>query len=560
MHTVLLTLTNVLVLSQAPASDPCAATAGHGGYTILLEDNGHFVHCRDGATTEDEPVSHERVVLQLPAEGPEEPWRYRLFDPTHPEAGHRNPLLLQQLEVIEGFQETLHDLANSPESLGETLKHLEPAGEEPAAAPPAAAPTAGKRGQPPAIELPGGRESREVLAAQAAQAKYLTYATPAFVDAVHALRRNFRRLDRAAAKVDDLCATSALKVREGKLREKILGLCAGGPGARALTTLAPFKAALESYIEARAQARDAVLDLDLTPTSAAEQDAAARKAAQVLAAATGQARKLVADAQDLTAKVEDLFREVQLLRAAISIPTSPESPRLTLGHFSANGLFSAPDIYQVHVLKRPSRFLEEQELTEGGAAEEKAEDRELLVDRFQPASRNYVDIGLAAMYSAGLPDHAAITGRPGGQQTLSSEKTSGFNGGVLLALEPLQFTTLPDPWSELLHFPTVIIPFTLDPIHNYFIGAGVGILDVASIDVGAHLAFDTVPQPGYFYGETFANTVTHPDHVVGYGSVAGGYFVSLSIDLVGVIHLIVDQLSPTVRDVHSNSTITKPAN
>ncbi len=352
--------------------------------------------------------------------------------------------------------------------------------------------------------------------------------------------------------MDLLCATAAPKVREGKLRARAQEICAASPGKAALSALAPFEVTLESFVEARTAARDAVLDLDLTPTSPAEQDAAARKATEALTSATRLAQKLVAGAHAAAGDLEHLVQNAEFLRAAVSLPATEEAARLHLGRFSANGIFGAPDVYVVHVLKRPSQFL----LDEGSAeaAAEKPEEREILVDRFQPASRNYVDIGLAVMYSAGLPDHPALAGQLGKQQ-LVQQQTAGFNGGVLVSLEPLEFTRIADPWAQLLHFPTIIIPFTIDPTHNYFIGAGLGIFDVASIDVGAHLSLTRVPAPGNSYGETFTTSPIDINHVTQAGPIAGGYFVSLSVDLVGVVHLIVDQLKPTVRDVQSNEPV-----
>ncbi|HUB09363.1 MAG TPA: hypothetical protein VMB50_20330 [Myxococcales bacterium] len=540
----LLTAASALVLSQT-APDPCEATAGHHGYTLLLQENGHFVHCRGGETTEEEPVSHEKVVLQLPAEGPDHPFRYRLFDPAHPEAGHHNPLLRPQIRTAEEFQTELQNLANAPESLGETLQRMEPPPGEPPA------PEGPKAGQGPA-----GADLADVLAARAAQAKYLGYATEAFVQAVHALRRDFGPLGEASAAVDMVCQTSAGNVRAGELRDRIEKLCQSGPGARLMAELAPFQAMLEAYVAARHAARDADLELGLAPSDPAAQEAAARNATQKIGAATDLARKLAADAHTLAARVEGFIRDARVLRAAVSLPASETGQRLLLGHFSANGLFSAPDIYQVHVLKRPSRFLQADEPPQTEA--EKAAEREILVDRFQPTPRNYVDIGLAVMYSAGLPDHPELAGQLGHQQLVASA-TAGFNGGVLFSLEPLEFTTIAEPWAELLHFPTLIVPFTLDPTKNYFIGAGVGIFDVASIDVGVHLALTTQPaySTGNYYGETFSTSPIEFDHVTQPGPLAGGWFVSLSVDLVGVVHLIVDQLQPSVVDVGTSESSGK---
>lgn len=554
MHALILAFVQGLALGQADqAADPCAAAATHHGYTILLEASGHFVHCRDGRTTEEEPVSHEDVDLQLPPEGPGQPWRYRLFDPGHPQAGNHNPLLRDSLEVLQDYETALRDLASGPETLGETLQHLAPAGggEE---APPAAASRKDEKA-PPAISI--ARESPDTLAASAAEAKYLSYATPAFSDAVHALRRNARLLQRAAERVDDVCQSAADKVRAGELRQKVGTVCAGSPGQRLVSDLAPFLKTLDEFREARNAAREAVLDLDLTPGSATEQDAAARKATQALGAATALARRLDASAQATADEVESLHHDAQFLRAAVSLPSTPEAPRLHLGHFSANGIFGAPDVYQVNVQRRPSRFLDLEEPAPGGQTAEKPEEREILTDRFEPAPRNYIDIGVSLMYSAGLPDHPILAGQLGHQQLVQSQ-TAGFNGGILFALEPLEFTTLPDPFAMMLHFPTVIVPFTIDPLRNYFIGAGFSAYDWVSLDFGLHLAFTRVPSPDNSYGQTFTTSPIDINHVTTYGPLAGGWFVSLSVDLFGIIHSVVDQLSPTVRDVHSFAPVAAP--
>ncbi|MHB1846991.1 MAG: hypothetical protein ACYCWW_19385, partial [Deltaproteobacteria bacterium] len=117
---------SLLPTATAPASAPCAVTSGHTAYTILVEPSGNIVHCRDGEETESEPLSHERVVLQLPPVRPDQPYRYRLVDAKGEAAQHHPKLFGRALSMASELADALRDLEGSSESVGEAVEHLEP--------------------------------------------------------------------------------------------------------------------------------------------------------------------------------------------------------------------------------------------------------------------------------------------------------------------------------------------------------------------------------------------------------------------------------------------------
>ncbi len=548
-----------LALSMG-AADPCQATAGHrtGTYTILVTSDGNFVRCLNGVTTEDEPLSHQRIVLELPALDPNQPYRYRLYHPSAVGTGHgHKQLLRQQLAVVQGFAGALHDLSSAPESVGEAISHLQPI--EAAEGEAAAAPAAKGHAAPPSGAAAMAPQSHDVLEANAIEARYQSLVTPAFVKAFHQIHRSFGEVETAADRVDLVCEISTDRVREGKLRDAVGKLCAGGgPGAKLVAALKPFQAEIAAFVAAREPAKEAVLNLALTPTSQSEQDAAAHTAIAALQKAEAAARQLVADAGPAGDAVGRFGRDIEFLRAALSFPATPEPVRVHLGRYPANGLFAAPDIYQVHVLKEASPLFDL-----GEAPPTVTEEHDILSDHFQPQPRDYFTLGLAVLYSAGLPDHPDLVGRVGAQQ-LSATQTQGFLGGVSASLIPLSFTDIADPWASMLRFPTLIIPFTINPLENYFIGAGFGVKWIGSIDAGAHLALTRVPATsapacsssvagsnGYCY--QFSTSPIELDHVTAPGPLGVGWFVSLSLDVVGIVHLIVGEASPTVRDVTSQA-------
>jgi hypothetical protein len=303
-------------------------------------------------------------------------------------------------------------------------------------------------------------------------------------------------------------------------------------------------------------ARDALIDLANRPTTGAEQDAAAEVAAAALQKAQAAANELVEVAPGLAKTVDAFVRDLGFLRIALSIPPEAvKGHRLQLGRFPAAGLFSKPVIYQLHVSREPSALFDVagSEPAEGAEAEAEAAN-EVLVDRFQPVEHRYFDLELAVMYSAGLPDHPELSGRLGAQ-SLVPVQTAGFSGGVLVGLEPIEFGHAETPFAGILRFPVVIVPFTLDPLTNYFVGLGAGWNDVGSISFGAHIGLTSVPANDVKYGQVFTTSPILLDHVTQNGPFSAGYFVSLSLDVLGIVHLFFAERQPEVRDVYGGATM-----
>jgi hypothetical protein len=541
--------------TPAPASaDPCKVTAGHRGYTVLLQSGGTFVHCREGETTEEGPLSNERVSLQLPPEGPKSPYHYRLLNPTIGTKPAHGVLLKRTAAVVDEFENALDAFSMSSESVGETLAHLEGTGDEAENTPPPSPPP--KKGERAEAPVTGSNpESHDLLEAQVNEAKYLSVATPEFSQTLKEVRRMLHKFEQATVRVDHVCQTSAEHVQAGELRDKFSSICAAKPGATVAAAFKPVEADVRAFVETRDASREAVLDLHLVPTSAAEQNAAAKKATAALRASTTAAKKLVADATEATNAIHKFRADVDYLRAAISVSTATNGERIHLGRFPANGLFSAPDVYQLHVTREASLFADHPAgpAMTGSAATEP--EKEVLVDRFQPEPRPLFDLGVSLVYSGGLPDHPALQGRVG-QQQLAPDRTSGLVGGVELALNPLSFTNLTIPVT--VNLPTIIVPFTLNPLQNYLIGAGIGFEDLGSVDFGVHLGLTRIPNAATPYGYTFDTSPIHINNVTHPGPLAGGYFVGLSLNLVGVVRLIVGQMHPDVRNIGAEAQA--PAN
>ena len=530
-------LSSLLAAAPGSAGDPCASTRPRG-YTLLVEQDGRVIHCRDGKTTDLEPWSDERVVLQLPPDRADEPYRFRLVDGKARKARHAPKLFGGEIEVAEDLGASLEEIAASPESIGEALDHLEPA-------PP---PEAAGEGAHSAAAVPV-HESRAVQGSEAAKAKYLAVATPAFVDAVRRLQRDLGLMEGLTEQVERACKARGSAVAESARTIVAQRCSSGGSGATIGEALRPIRADLERFLEARKVARDALFDASLAPTSSSEADDAAAKAREALGQATTKAEALVASAAGAAGAAQKFALDLRILEAAFDLPAESESgQRLLLGRFPASGLFHAPDIYQVQLAKEPSPLYD---LTDQAARPPPAPD--LIVDRFQPERRDWFDLGIALMYSGGLPDHPALVGRLG-QQQLTEQGTAGVSGGVLASLEPISIFCPGSAWAPIIRFPTIIVPFTLNPLTNYFIGGGIGLKEIGAINAGAHIALTRSPAPGDLYGTQFTSPV-YLDHVTMASGLAAGYFVSVSLDLLGLARLIVGEERPEVRDVHSGSSL-----
>jgi hypothetical protein len=175
--------------------------------------------------------------------------------------------------------------------------------------------------------------------------------------------------------------------------------------------------------------------------------------------------------------------------------------------------------------------------------------------RFSVVARHYVDVEAGIAMAGGTPGVPGANSR-GGRTYLASKSVSQFVGLLLLELEPVRFFAPDNPLAGVLRFPVLGVPLSRDPTQNYFAGAGLGWTGVGSITAGPYITRQASFVSGYADGQllpagvSLAST-TSPAYQV-------GYFVSASIDLLGILHLFLPPHEPTYdalsgRDVTDTS-------
>lgn len=130
-----------------------------------------------------------------------------------------------------------------------------------------------------------------------------------------------------------------------------------------------------------------------------------------------------------------------------------------------------------------------------------------------------------------------------GTTVLVSKSVSQFVGLLLVELEPVRFFAPDHPLAGLLRFPVVGVPLSRDPTQNYFVGAGVGWTGIGSISFGPYITRQANFANGYAPGQVLPTGVslaatTTPGYDV-------GYFVSATVDLLGILHLFIPPHLPT---------------
>lgn len=538
------------LLAQA-TPDPCSSTAGHRGYTILVQSSGQISHCRTGESTDTPSVSGERVVLQLPPVGLRDRYRFRLVDPAILAKPTHHRLFRREISALDRFKGSLNDLAIAPRGF-DAQDAVQPNQEGASLGEPSR-----DRARVSQTSVPTGSTSPALRAATQRRLQYLQVVTPAFSAAFHKARQDLLQVENAVADVESACAAKSPDIADVELREAIAHRCAAGGTREPLAAaLAAFEGQIDAFVSLHQAARAALDELAMQGESGSS-ETAAHQAALALQRATVAASALVEGAPQLVRTLDRFARDVKFLQVALSIsPAVSAGERLVLGRFPAAGLFSRPVIYQLHLAREVSPIFDsagpgEAEATSPPAS---AEANEVVLDRIQPVGRRLFSLEVALMYSQGLPDHPGLLGRLG-QQTLAQVPTQGFEGGILASLEPLEFVCAQHPWAGLLRFPTIIVPFTLNPLENYFIGGGIGWNDVGSLSVGTHLALTRQPGTGTPYGTQFSSSPIDLNHVTDPGPLRGGYFVSLSLDLLGMAHLFFEDQQPVVRDVYSGREV-----
>jgi hypothetical protein len=156
--------------------------------------------------------------------------------------------------------------------------------------------------------------------------------------------------------------------------------------------------------------------------------------------------------------------------------------------------------------------------------------------RFPIVGRHYIDIEVGLGVTAGLPPIPGVATQTSAA-TLEGKPVDEFVGLALVELEPARFLWPDRPLAGVLRLPVIGVPFTRDPTQNFFVGAGLGWTGIGSLTAGPYLLRELTLRPGYGIDQqlpvgTSLDAATRP-------ALQVGYFVSASVDLLGLFHLFV---------------------
>lgn len=130
------------------------------------------------------------------------------------------------------------------------------------------------------------------------------------------------------------------------------------------------------------------------------------------------------------------------------------------------------------------------------------------------------------------------------QGKIAGQNVDELFGLALIELEPARFLWPDRPLAGALRLPVVGIPFTRDPTRDFFVGAGLGWTGAGSISAGPYLLRELALDSGHHFRDavqtgTSIETVASP-------ALRVGYFVSASVDLMGLAHIVFTRKEPTL--------------
>jgi hypothetical protein len=485
-------------LAQQQAS-PCDAVREHTRDTVIVfQPPSTFTICRDGSV-ESGAVTDRSVYLELvPTPGP------RMFDfRVRGNPSDWSPAGLGAWEALTSkIAGKLRDLDHSGEPIADLVVPLDPPSTSVAPLRPLAA----------------------------ARTRYLADVTPRYLEALHSVRADARELPVVAGVVRRWCSALAPEAPGALSAEtEVRALCAS-PEVRegaVERVLAEFESAADKERAESSRARDAALAALAHPDDAK----GVADAVHALDDARAAANAVVAAAHALRESSHVLARDVATLHIALrSLDTIRPGVPVYLS------TYATPGNAELEIETSPSDISAVgTDLAHGTRGKATA--------RFPIFGRHYLDIEAGLGWTAGVPQSPYVTNIQG-NQVIQSKPVDEFVGLALVELEALRFLWPERPLAGLLRFPVVGIPFTRDPTSNFFVGAGLGWTGVGSVSAGPYLLRETTLRQGFA-----ADQILPPGVPFGATTVAGvrtGYFVSASVDLVGLFHLVVPNRVPTI--------------
>jgi len=365
-----------------------------------------------------------------------------------------------------------------------------------------------------------------------ARSLYLGVVTPRFLESLSGLLAELDELEVIARVEGQWCDDMDRMTVSPSSRTDLTASCAGSELRRGVVDHAvdALSNAGHDFDGKHAVARDALIVAMAHPSDSP----AVLAAAQALDQARASALYAISQALLLQPMAKALSLDALVVRAAIA-STNALRPGLPsyLGTYdaAASGLVEI-DAVPLH-------------MEAAGVDADHREDSSASF-RFAIVGRHYLDLEAGVGLTGGLPQIPTL-GTQGGANVLQGKPVDEFVGLALVELEPLRIPWPDRPLAGVLRFPVVGIPLSRDPTQNFFAGAGVGWTGVGSITGGPYLLRELSLRDGFAAGQllptsTSFDAATHP-------SLQVGYFVSASIDLMGVFRLFVPEHPPTVDAV-----------
>jgi hypothetical protein len=491
---------------------PCDAVREHSKDTVIVfQPPATFTTCRNGSV-ESGVVTDRSVYLELfPTPGP------RMFDfRVHGKTSDWTPMGLGAWETLTTkIAGKLRDLDHSGEPISNLVIPLE---------------------APPTNLAP-------LRPLAAARTRYLAEVTPQYLEGLHSVYADARELPVVADVVRRWCASLSAEAPGALAAEAQLRTACAAPEVRegaVEQVLKEFEAAVQKGSAERARAREATLAAIAHP----EDPKVVAEGVRALDDARVAAIAVVAAAHALRESTNVLGRAVATLRVSLR---SLDALRPGVPTYLAT--YSTAGNAELEVDAIPSDITAAGTDTHGTNARATA--------RYPIFGRHYLDIEAGLGWAAGVPDSIYLTSTRG-VQVIQTEPVQEVVGLALLELEPFRFLWPERPLAGIFRLPVIGIPFTRDPSSNFYFGAALGWTGVGSLSAGPYVIREAMLRQGFSAYKTLPTNV--PFDAETYTGAGVGYFVSASIDLVGLFHLFVPSHAPTIDAVTGKEiTVTTAA-
>jgi hypothetical protein len=365
----------------------------------------------------------------------------------------------------------------------------------------------------------------------AARNRYLAEVTPQYLEALHAVHGETRELPVVASVIRRWCASLGAQAPETLVAEGDLRSVCAAPELREGSVeevLKTFDAAVQKGSVERNHAREATLAAIAHPDDAKTVAEGVRALDDARVAATA----VVASALRETAVV--LARAVGTLRVVLK---SVDALRPGVPTYLTT--YSTPGNAELEIEAIPSDV-------SAAGSDAKLNATGKTTAHYPIFGRHFLDIEAGLGWAAGAPDSIYLTSTRG-VQVIQTEPVQEVVGLALVELEPLRFLWPERPIAGVLRLPVVAVPFTRDPTSNFFFGAAVGWTGVGSLTFGPYVVREAMLRQGFSAYKTLPTNV--PFDAETYTGAGVGYFVSASVDLVGLFHLFVPSKTPTIDGV-----------